>query len=142
MIEEGDLIVGARGGTTDVCVAAGAVLGAFISLDLYLVRPNSAAVEPRYLAAFLELPSTQAVLSSGKQGTNLARLSKEALESTEILLPPMEQQELIAGLADSFEQQKRLLKQLADLNTILGREAVTRAIRAAGTKRTFSRSPQ
>ncbi len=39
-IEEGDLIVAARGATTDVCQAAHSWLGAFISLDLYLVRPD------------------------------------------------------------------------------------------------------
>ncbi|MGC2523795.1 MAG: hypothetical protein WA417_14345, partial [Stellaceae bacterium] len=39
-IEEGDLIVGARGSATDVCLATGAVIGAFVSLDLYLVRPD------------------------------------------------------------------------------------------------------
>lgn len=141
-IEEGDLLVGARGMTTGVCVATGAALGAFISLDLYLVRPNQALVDPQYLAAFLDLPTTQAALSGGKQGTGLARLAKEALEKTEIPLPPLKQQQLIAGLAQSFEREARLLKQLADLNTILSREAVARAIRAADTGRNFSRSAQ
>src|ERR1700733_13641935 len=51
-VEDGDLIIGARGAATDVCVATNAVFGAFISLDLYLVRPNPALVDPRYLAAF------------------------------------------------------------------------------------------
>jgi hypothetical protein len=141
-IEEGDLIVGARGVTTDVCVASRPVFGAFVSLDLYLVRPNRAFVNPQYLAAFLELPTTQANLSGGKQGTGLARLAKEALEKTEIPLPSLEQQQLIAGLAESFAHEGRLLKQLAELNTVLGREAVTRAIRAADTERNFSRSAQ
>jgi hypothetical protein len=54
----------------------------------------------------------------------------------------MEQQRLIAGLAKSFEKEGRLLKQLAYLNTILSREAVTRAIRAADTGRNFLRSAQ
>ncbi|ODT79406.1 MAG: hypothetical protein ABS76_19645 [Pelagibacterium sp. SCN 64-44] len=124
-IEEGDLIVGARGSNTDVRVATGALVGAYISLDLYLVRPNRALVAPQYLAAFLELPTTQAALAGGKQGTGLARLAKEALEKTEVPLPPMQQQQLIAGLAQSFEQEGRLLKQLTELNIILGREAVT-----------------
>lgn len=141
-IEEGDLIVGARGSNTDVCVATGALIGAFISLDLYLVRPDRTLVDPQYLAAFLDLPTTQAMLSGGKQGTGLARLAKEALEKAEIPLPPMQQQRQIAGLAQSFEQEGRLLKQLADLNSIFGREAVSRAIRAADTERNFTRSAQ
>ena len=34
-LEEGDLIIGARGAATDVCLANDAVFGAFLSLDLY-----------------------------------------------------------------------------------------------------------
>ncbi len=51
-IEKGDLIVAARGAVTDACVAQDLLLGAFVSLDLYLVRPDRSRVEPEYLAAF------------------------------------------------------------------------------------------
>ncbi|MBX4887994.1 hypothetical protein HJA90_31390 [Rhizobium bangladeshense] len=131
-IEVGDLVIGARGAVTDVCVAEPYLEGVFISLDLYLVRPNRSYVDPHYLAAFLELPTTQALLSGGKQGTGLARLAKEALAKMKVPLPPMPQQRLIACLAQSYEQETRLLKQLADIKTFFGREAITRAIRAAG----------
>ena len=141
-IEEGDLIVGARGVATDVCIASDSVFGAFVSLDLYLVRPNRALVNPQYLAAFLELPVTQALLSGGKQGTGLARLAKEALEKTVVPLPSMRQQRLIAGLAQCFERQGRILKQLSDFNSLLGREAVTRAIHTENTQREITRSDQ
>ena len=141
-IEEGDLIIGARGATTDVCIASEAVSGAFISLDLYLVRPNRTVVNSQYLAAFLELPSTQALLSVGKQGSGLARLPKDVLEKMEIPLPPMEGQRLIAGLALSFEEEGKLLKKLTDLNSMLGRETIARAINAADTRPNSIRSSQ
>lgn len=130
-IERGDLIVGARGASTDICLASNSVLGAFVSLDLYLVRPDASKVDPGFLAAFLELPTTQAVLASGKQGSGLARLPKEALDKLEIPLPPMSKQRLIAQLARSFRDEAELLRRLVDLNSILGREAVARAIRIA-----------
>src|SRR5690606_32307750 len=44
-IETGDLIVAARGNSTDVCTASEGIFGAYISLDLYLVRPDSTQVE-------------------------------------------------------------------------------------------------
>lgn len=133
-IDEGDLVVGARGAATDICVSCDPVFGAFVSLDLYLVRPNRDKVHPQYLAAFLDLPATQAKFAGSKQGSGLARLPKEALEKVEIPLPPMEVQRSIAGLAQSFEQEGRLLKRLADLYSILGRETVARAIRAVETQ--------
>jgi hypothetical protein len=132
-IEDGDLIVGARGATTDVCVANDAVFGAFVSLDLYLVRPNRALIDPQYLAAFLELPATQAIFAGGKQGSSLARLPKDALEKIQVSIPPVQSQRLIAGLARSFDEESNLLKKLTDLKSCLGREAVARAIRAVGS---------
>lgn len=137
-IEEGDLIIGARGGSsTDVCTANEDILGAYISLDLYLVRPRPKRINSEYLRAFLELPATQAVLANEKQGSGLARLPKEALEKTVIPVPPLHRQQLIAGLARSFEDERKLLKRLGELKESLGREALRRAIR--GSETNFSR---
>ena len=132
-IEEGDLIVAARGATTDVCQAAHSWFGAFISLDLYLVRPDPSKVDPGYLAAFLDLPATQAAFSGNKQGTGLARLPKEALDRLVVPLPPMPTQRLIAELARSFHDEAALLQRLANLHSLLGRDALARAYRAATT---------
>ena len=140
-IEDGDLIVGARGAATDVCVATETVFGAFISLDLYLVRPNPTRIDSRYLAAFLDLPATQAVLSGGKQGTGLARLPKDALEQMRVPLPPVRSQRLIGGLAHSFDEESKLLKRLTDLRLCLGRETLARAIRGADPQTPSNRSP-
>ena len=139
-IDESDLIVGARGVSTDVHVADETIVGAYISLDLYLVRPNPQVVNPHYLAAFLQLSSTQGSFTGGKQGTNLARLGKDALESVQVPLPPMRRQRLIADLARTIKREAELLARLADLNTTLGREAVARAFRAADVQLEFKRS--
>ena len=130
-IQQGDLIVAARGSATDVCLATDSVLGAFVSLDLYLVRPNSTKVDPQFLFAFLTLPATQAHFSTGKQGSGLARLPKDELEKIKVPLPPIDTQRMIAGLACSFEEEGEILRKLSDLNFILSREVVGRAISAA-----------
>ncbi|MQW87810.1 restriction endonuclease subunit S [Sinorhizobium saheli] len=130
-IDEGDLIVGARGAATDACLASQSVVGAYISLDLYLVRPDPSKIDPGYLAAFLELPTTQAALAGSKQGSGLARLPKDALEKIRVPLPPMQKQQLVAGLASCVRAEADLLKRLIELNSILGREALARAICAS-----------
>lgn len=132
-IECGDLIVGARGQVTDVVVASEAVLGAFVSLDLYLVRPDTAKVEPQYLSTFLSQPATQALFGLEKQGTGLPRLPKEALENMKIPLPPLHVQRLIGDLASTVDREGKLLKRLTELTSILGRETVARAFREAET---------
>jgi hypothetical protein len=128
VIEHGDLIIAGRGAATDVLVATDGVVGAFVSLDLYLVRPDRARVSPDYLAAFLMLPETQAQFSLKKQGTSLARLPKEALERMSIPFPSLEVQRQIAGLAACVDEEIRLLRQLTDVKTVFGREVVARAI--------------
>jgi hypothetical protein len=130
-IEEGDLIVAARGSNTDVFTANDSIFGAYISLDLYLVRPQPERINSDYLRAVLELPATQALLAGDKQGSGLARIPKEALEKTPIPLPPLDQQRLIAGLALSLEDEQKLLKQLGWLKDRVGREVLGRAIRSA-----------
>jgi hypothetical protein len=129
----GDLIVAARGLATDVLLASDAVFGAYVSLDLYLVRPDATKIDPHYLFAFLKLPATQSLFAAGKQGSGLTRLPKEALEKTKVPLPGMGVQRLIADLAFSFEEESRLFKKLSELNSVLGREVVARAFSAADT---------
>jgi hypothetical protein len=139
-IKEGDLIVGARGSGTDVCVANEDLLGAFVSLDLYLIRPNPELVNSQYLAFSLELPTTQALFAASKQGTGLARLPKPELERAKIPVPSLHMQQMIAGLALAFRQESNLLRQLADLKLTLGRNVLMSTIRAENkqhnTKRT------
>jgi len=136
-IEEGDLIVAARGNSTDVCIASDSIVGSYISLDLYLVRPQPQRINSEYLRTVLELPDTQAVMASDKQGSGLARLPKEGLEKTAIPLPPLHQQRLIAGLADCLEVEQKLLKRLSELKKLFGRAVLGQAIKGAETN--FSR---
>ena len=130
-IQAGDLIVAARGIATDVCLATESVVGAFISLDLYLVRPDLTSIDPQYLLAFLTLPATQAQFAASKQGTSLPRLPKEELEKVKIPAVGRDAQRMIAGLSCSLEEEGNVLKKLTELNLIFGREIIARAIDAA-----------
>lgn len=130
-IEPGDILVGARGSTTDVCVANEAVFGAYISVDLYLVRPDPALVDTPYLATFLQLAATQTQLAGGKQGTSLARLPKPVLAALEIPLPNLGTQLSIGRLALAGAQEKRLVGAIATLKTKLVGETIARAIRSS-----------
>lgn len=130
-IQAGDIIVAARGAATDVCVATEVVMGAFISLDLYLVRPDPTRIDSQYLLAFLTLPATQSLFAASKQGTGLPRLPKEELERVKIPVVAIDAQRTIAQLASSLEEESNVLKKLTELNLVFGREVIARAIGAA-----------
>lgn len=130
-IGTGDVLVGARGAVTEAYVGDEAVIGAYVSLDLFLVRPDLAAVDPHFLAAIFDLPSTQAALAAGKQGTGLARLSKETLDTLLVPVLPMARQKAIGELAAVVRARRTLLHQLMQLNDAFGREAIAQAVRHA-----------
>jgi hypothetical protein len=136
-IKEGDLIVAARGSNTDVCTASACIIGAYISLDLYLVRPERARINSEYLRTVLELPSTQIALANEKQGTGLARLPKEALEKTKIAVPSLGEQKLVAQLALALADEQRLMKMIGELKSCLNRELLSRAVE--NTDKKFAR---
>ncbi len=130
-IQQCDIVVGARGSTTDVCCADERIVGAYVSLELYLIRPDIGKVHSSYLKAVLRLPRTQMHLSALKQGTGLTRIPKEALTQLDIPLPDLATQRTIAELADLVEQEERLLARLAERTTIYRSELVKRAVRSA-----------
>lgn len=126
-LEQGDLVVGARGDATEVALATSPLIDAFVSVDLYLVRPDRNLVDPEFLAAFLEQPAAQAQLASGKQGTGLARLSKLTLDNLLVPLPPLDKQRTIGSLARCVRGANELLNRIAALHAKLGRERVSEA---------------
>ena len=114
-----------------LCGADERIIGAFISLELYLVRPDTQKIHPSYLKAVLRLPSSQAALAAHKQGTGLTRIPKEALAQLEIPLPALETQRKIADLADLVEHEGHLLERLVDRKAVYHREVLTRAVLSA-----------
>ena len=81
------------------------------------------------------------MFAGGKQGSALARLPKDALERMLVPVPPMQSQLLIAGLAASFEEERKLLQKLTDLRSFFGRETIGRVISAAEAQPNSKRSP-
>jgi hypothetical protein len=58
-VEGGDLLVAARGNDTEVRTANESIWGAYIALDLYLVRPEPKRIHSEYLRTVLELPASR-----------------------------------------------------------------------------------
>lgn len=127
-IDAADILVAARGASTIATSPTSDVIGAYISLDLYLIRPDQSRIDPAYLRAVLQLPSTQTAFSGARQGSNLQRLPKDALEDLLIPLPPLHRQKMIAELSGAFDDEVRILSQLRDRYSLLARETLQMAI--------------
>ncbi|MEH3143978.1 MAG: restriction endonuclease subunit S [Methylobacterium frigidaeris] len=127
-IEPGDLIATARGTKVEVCAAAPDVIGAFVSLDLYLIRPNQDRIIPEYLMAVLESAAAHAAFDGARQGSSLPRLPKAALENLSVPLPPLERQRTVVDLHRTLDNQARLLSELQAKHAVASAEFMRRAV--------------
>ncbi|GGA43506.1 hypothetical protein GCM10011499_11380 [Pelagibacterium lentulum] len=107
------------------------MIGAFVGLDVYLVRPTTRRVDPDFL--FIALNDFAAVrqLKASATAGALPRIPKQALEDVVLPLPAMEEQRRIARLgilaADCERLQRQRLAAEAKLNAAL----ISRLLRTA-----------
>ncbi len=79
----------------------------------YIVRANLKEVHPRYLVWYINLASTQALLSQMSKGSNIPFVSKAEFEALLIPLPPPAVQGKIIELHALMDEEQNLLKRLA-----------------------------
>ena len=90
-----------------------ATAGGFIAI----VRPNSNRVDPDYLYRWLAFDGTQRVVRKcARQTTNIANLAVPQFLDLEIPLPPLAEQQRIAGILGRADRLRRLRRYALDLN--------------------------
>ena len=107
-VERGDVLVPSRGERNLAMRPDLELVGAFPSLDVYLLRPDDSRLDPDYLAAFLSLPEVGATLRTSTAGASLPRIPKEALRELGVPTPPLRRQRAIGGLAACVRTQTLL----------------------------------
>lgn len=110
----GDVVVRARG-VPAAAVVDGIGEEVYPTNDVLLFRADQTKIDPAYLAALLNLPTSRDVLNSGSQGAALSRLSVQALGNFEIPLPSLEIQRKIAAVADCMRAEQAILERLREL---------------------------
>jgi hypothetical protein len=126
-IQQGDILLAARGERASAIKAKESHLGAYIALDIYLIRPDQARLDPDYLVAFLMRPETSASLRKSTAGASLPRIPKDAIADLEIPLPPMERQKAIGGVASCIHRRRELASRLIAVESMLAEASLERA---------------
>ena len=114
LVRTGDIVFRSRGQVTTAALLIDDLEPAVVAAPLLRIRANQSVVLPGYLAWFINQPDFQALLASRAKGTALKMISKQALESLEVDVPPLERQHAIADLAALAQEEQRLLKTIAD----------------------------
>jgi restriction endonuclease S subunit len=122
----------ARGSRNLAFVLRGVPATTVASNHFYIVRAKSATVLPEYLAWFVNQPSAQGHLTGKAQGTTMMLVPKEAFESLEVDLPPLDVQRAIVELAELRQRERALVQNLECKRDTLIRALSLRAI-ARGT---------
>jgi hypothetical protein len=125
-VMDGDVLLAARGEHAPAIRARPSQIGAYIALDIYLIRPKAKRLDPDYLAAFLMRPSTGALLRKSTAGASLPRIPKGALTSLDIPLPPIDRQRAIGGVASCIRRHRELTDRLVVAETMLAETSVER----------------
>jgi hypothetical protein len=133
-IQEGDLLVAARGERTLAAEADEDLFGAYATLDVYLVRPDVARLDPSFLLAFLLLPQTGAKLRASTAGASLPRIARDDIAKLDLPDLPLERQRSIGQLARAHRAHRELLIQLADRHATAGDLQILEALRASNER--------
>lgn len=111
-IKSGDVLLTARGERNIAVRPDTELLGAYPTLDIYLLRPDATRLDADYLAAFLNRPEIGSALRASTSGASLPRVPKESLVELDIPLPPLRRQRAIGGLSACAYRQSELSRRL------------------------------
>ena len=105
------------------------MIGAFVGLDVYLVRPAIRRVDPDFLfIALNDIAAVRQLKASATAGA-LPRIPKQALDDVLLPLPPMEKQRRIARLGILAADCERLLRQRLAAEAKLNAALISRLLR-------------
>jgi len=133
-IEPGDVLIAARGDRTLAAEADETLFGAYVTLDLYLIRPDPAQLDPSFLLAVLLLPQTGARLRASTAGASLPRIARDELAKLELPDLPLERQRSIGHLARAHRFYRELLTRLADRHAAAADLQILEALRASNER--------
>lgn len=122
-LRAGDIVISLRGNANhaaaiETCDLDGPPL--FATLDLAVIRlADPERVDPRYIAVWLNLPATQAVLAEGREGSAAKRLPLKPLKLLQVPIPSWQRQQVIVALACQIAEERGLADRIARLRSVL-----------------------
>lgn len=128
LVSRGDVLLRSRGhATTAWAVPDNLPEPAVAVLPLFIIRPSTDIYDPDFLAWWLNQADAQTHLRRAAQGQSIQMVSKAALESVPLQLPPLAQQRLIAGAAHLAAREAQLMHRLAEYQHTLRQAQLTTA---------------
>lgn len=128
-LQRGDVVIPSRGDYYRAWLFEGADDPVFPVGQLSVIRPTF-QLDARYLVWLLNEPSTQKQISLLLTGTTIKALTKAALLSLEVEVPPMPKQRQIAELDQTTQEIVAIRHRLNDIDRIETAHVTRRALRS------------
>lgn len=126
-----DLLVPSRGDEITAFRPSPNLIGAFVGLDVYLIRPARRRVDPDFLFVALNDLNTIRQLKASATGGALPRIPKQALEDVLVPLPPMDEQRSIGRIGALAAACEGLQRQRMAAESKLNAALISRLLRTA-----------
>lgn len=127
----GDVVISLRGNANNAAAVEASDLDEsplFATLDLAVIRlADPESVNPHYIATYLNLPATQAVLVESREGSAAKRLPLGPLKGLQIPIPDWQRQLAIVSLAREFANERHLADRIARLRSTLINQCLAEA---------------
>lgn len=131
-LEEGDILVKARGSRFEAKVFRGAAMPTAAVNTLLVVRLTDEAFLPEYVAQLINQSDSQKKLRLQSTGAVLSSLSPTILGSLDIKPIPLEEQQKICNALNSVNEYISLHKRYLELEEKLSQEIISNLVK--GTK--------
>jgi type I restriction enzyme S subunit len=120
-VQEGDLLISITAdlGRTGVVTKEIAEHGAYINQHLSCIRLNREALEPLYVAYFMESPAGKEQFVSKNQSAVKAGLNFDSINTLNLLVPPKAVQREFIAFVDQIDKTKKVVQKALDETQLL-----------------------
>lgn len=138
-VRTGDVLFMSRGTRNLAWAIADVPAPTIVPVSFYILRPRP-GLEARYLAWYLNERTAQAAVDQFRTGAGTPIVQRAAFERLEIVVPPLETQRGIAGLAELQARERDLCSRLVAttdrMQAATGRRIIAELRRQAPRRRT------
>lgn len=129
LLKDGDVLFVAKGFRLFAWCYENDDVPSVASSSFFVIRTKKDQLHPGYLAAFLNAPQTQAVLTQLGGGTNIFSIRKSELGAFQIPLLPMAKQKKVAALSELHQKDIQLRKEIIGQKRNLYRAIISKLIK-------------
>ena len=118
LLKDGDILLVAKGVANRACLYEQQAGQAVASSTFFVIRLKEQSLMPGYLLWLLNTQYYQQLMQSLSKGTQVQSLSKKALASVEIPVPPLTEQRQIVEVAARWQRERDLTATLTEQKAI------------------------